>query len=455
MKKLLSALLSTILLTGVIRAQPTLDMLVSFTLWESAGANPYGGLTLGNDGNFYGTTADGNNDVGTVFQLTTCGTLTTLATFNYTNGDNPLAGLMLGNDANFYGTTYSGGSDDNAVGTVFRFNTNGTLTTLVNFYGTNGANPMAAVTLGNDGNLYGTTSEGGCYGYGTVFKVTTNGTLTTLVNFNGTNGAYPTAALTLGNDGNFYGTTSEGGSYWDGTVFQVTTNCTLTTLANFNGTNGTYPTATLALGNDGNFYGTTEFGGIYTNQYGGGFGTVFQVNTNGTLTTLVNFNGSNGAYPQARLTLASDGSFYATTFGGGYNNGTVYRVTTNDTLTTVVNFSGTNGSWPMSSLALGNDGNFYGTTEEGGAGYNGENVGAGTVFKLVIPPTINSFTLSDCVPEVSISGLARPSVQIQTTTNLLSPWSVLTNLVFSNGTNQFNDSDATNSPMRFYRVMVQ
>ena len=71
-------------------------------------------------------------------------------------------------------------------------------------------------------------------GYGTVFKVTTNGTLTTLVSFNGTNGANPYAALTLGNDGNFYGTTSEGGSSGYGTVFKVTTNGTLTTLVSFN-----------------------------------------------------------------------------------------------------------------------------------------------------------------------------------------------------------------------------
>ena len=83
------------------------------------------------------------------------------------------------------------------------------LTTLVSFNSTNGANPKAALTLGNDGNFYGTTAMAAVsvHGYGTVFKVTTNGTLTTLVSFNSTNGAYPYAALTLGNDGNFYGTT--------------------------------------------------------------------------------------------------------------------------------------------------------------------------------------------------------------------------------------------------------
>jgi uncharacterized repeat protein (TIGR03803 family) len=450
MKLILSTLLAILLLPQIIEAQPKLDVLVSFIPWQSAGANPYGGLTLGKNGDFYGTTADGNNDVGTVFKLTTTGTLTTLATFNYTNGANPLAGLTLGRDGNFYGTTYNYG----VGGTVFRVTPEGSLTTLTNFNGTNGAYPMAALTLGQDRNFYGTTSGGGSYGFGTVFRVTPEGNLTTLATFNGTNGAYPMAALTLGRNHKFYGTTSGGGSYGCGTVFQMSAEGNLTTLATFNGTNGTYPTATLALGNGSDFYGTTQFGGLNTNEYGSGFGTVFRVSPEGNLITLANFDGTNGAYPQAGLTLASDGVFYGTTFGGGYNNGNIYRVTASGKLDTVVSFSGTNGSWPMSSLTIGKDGNFYGTTEEGGSSYNGESVGVGTVFKLIIPPTIKCFSLSNHVPIVSISSLEHTSVQIQTSTNLLLPWSVLTNLILTEGTNEFSDFAHTNSPARFYRIIV-
>ena len=299
----------------------TLQTLVSFN--GTYGVEPGAALTLGNDGNFYGTTEDGGSGgYGTVFQVTTNGTLTTLASFNGSNGRYPQAALKLGTDGNFYGTTWRGGSSDK--GTVFRVTTNGTLNTLVSFNVTNGANPVAALTLGNDGNFYGTTSDNYGGGNGTVFQVTTNGALTTLVSFNGNNGATPEAALTLGTDGNFYGTTASGGSGNYGTVFKVTTNGALTTLASF--TSSVNPIA-LTLGSDGNFYGTTDYGGIASSQFLSGMGTVFQVTTNGTLTTLVSFNGSNGAIPQAALTLDTDGNFYGTTLQGGSSGyGTLFRL---------------------------------------------------------------------------------------------------------------------------------
>jgi uncharacterized repeat protein (TIGR03803 family) len=351
----------------------TVQTLVSFAYTN--GATPYAGLTLGNDGNFYGTTANGGVG-GTVFKVTTNGTLTTLVYFNVSNGEWPEAALTLGNDGNFYGTTEYGGSSDD--GTVFQVTTNGTLTTLVNFNGTNGACPVAALTLGTDGNFYGTTGgyNSGSSGYGTVFQVTTNGTLTTLASFNYANGAYP-QGLTLGTDGNFYGTTESGGSSSSnncGTVFKVTTNGTLTTLVVFNGGNGAFPGAGLTLGNDGNFYGTTQYG------------TVFKVTPNGTLTILVSFNGTNGERPQAALTLGTDGNFYGTTtYGGSNDDGTVFQVTTNGTLTTLVSFNVTNGAYPVAALTLGTDGNFYGTTSE-----VWNNSGYGTVFCLVFPPVITS-----------------------------------------------------------------
>ena len=108
-------------------------------------------------------------------------------------------------------------------------------------------------------------------------------TLQILVSFNGTNGEEP-IGLTLGNDGNFYGTAEWGGDNNDGTVFKITTNGLLTTLVSFSLTNGACPVAALTIGNDGNFYGTTDNGGDTSLNNGYGYGTIFQVTTNGMLT---------------------------------------------------------------------------------------------------------------------------------------------------------------------------
>src|ERR1035441_4079430 len=308
-----------------VAANGTLTTLVSFS--GINGANPRAGLAQGLDGSFFGTTPMGGAaSFGTVSQMGVNGTLTTLVSFNYVSGAWPHAGLVQGTDGNFYGTTEMGGA--NGTGTTFRMAANGTLTTLVSFSGINGAYPQAGLARGNDGSIYGTTYNGGTNGSVTVFRMTTGGTLTSLHSFTGLgDGANPYADLVQGNDGNIYGTAYYGGANSRGTVFQITASGTFTFLAAFSGTNGANPSGALVQGSDGNFYGTTENGGAYTNQVGTGYGTVFEMTPDGTLTTLVSFNGTNGAAPQAGLVQGTDGSFYGTTSGGGrFNNGTVFRL---------------------------------------------------------------------------------------------------------------------------------
>ena len=358
------------------------EMICSFT--STNGMNPLSHLAEGPDSNFYGTTPFGgtNNGNGTVFKVTTNGVLTSLVSFNSTNGAYPIAGLTLGSDGNFYGTTSEGGTNrESQGGTVFKVTTNGGLTSLVSLHDSAGILPNGELTLGNDGNFYGTTRSGTSLHYGAVFKVTTDGTLTGLVSFNIANGANPSAGLTQGSDGNFYGTTTFGGTNsGNGTVFKVTTNGVLTSLVSFNSSNGANPYGRLTMGNDSNFYGTTYGGG--TN---GGWGTVFKVTTNGVLTSMVSFNSNNGAYPLAGLTLGSDGNFYGTTQKGGNGYGTIFKVTTNGVLTTLAAFANTNGASPQGQLTLRNDGTLYGTTRFGGVG------GFGVIFRFIIPgnpPTI-------------------------------------------------------------------
>jgi uncharacterized repeat protein (TIGR03803 family) len=374
-------------------------------------------LMAGPDGNLYGTSRDGGSaDMGTIFKITTNGIFTNLVSFRGTNGAVPLAELTVGADGQLYGTTQLGGSESS--GTVFKVTTNGALTTLFsfassvngfravprtgllaandgNFYGCtpgtvfkmtpggalsfitsliplNGVHPQANLVLGPDGNLYGTTRDGGSNNVGTIFRLSTSGLFTSLFSFSTTNGSAPQGGLSLGSDGNFYGTTSQGGSNFAGTVFRFSTNGTLTTLASLGGTNGGDPLCQLVAGADGSFYGTAP------HQGPNGSGTVFRITTNGVLTRLVSFNNTNGAFPDDGLTLGQDGNFYGTTANGGSHvAGTVFRMTPAGALTTLFSFNNTNGANPFGGLVQGSDGILYGSTAFGGT-----NLSFGTLFKI-------------------------------------------------------------------------
>jgi uncharacterized repeat protein (TIGR03803 family) len=136
--------------------------------------------------------------------------------------------------------------------------------------------------------------------------------------------------LTLGPNGNFYGTTAGDGSSTYGNVFEMTPNGALTNLYSFtDGNDSGSPCATLTLGPDGNFYGTT-YGNFSGTPYGGGsnpWGTVFEVTSNGAFATLVSFAYTNGEYSKANLALGPDGNFYgATSYGGADGIGELYRL---------------------------------------------------------------------------------------------------------------------------------
>lgn len=188
-------------------------------------------LVLGSDGNFYGTTAGGNVNSGTVFKMTPTGTLTTLHTFTGSDGSGPSGSLVQGPNHEFYGMTVSGGKSSSSCapygscGTIFKIKTDGTLTTLHRFTGSDGANPVGNLVLGTDGNFYGTTSQIGTGNAGTIFQMTPSRTLTTLYSFCSQqgclDGAIPRTALLQATNGTFYGTTQAGGEQGIGTFFSL------------------------------------------------------------------------------------------------------------------------------------------------------------------------------------------------------------------------------------------
>ncbi len=382
-----ASFLSVLLVTAIAAPAQTFDTLYSFD--STDGKYPYAGLVQATDGNLYGTTLyGGSGGWGTAFKITLGGTLTTLHNFclqsECTDGNLPYAGLVQAGDGNLYGTASGGGA--NGYGTVFRITSRGTLTILHSFDNTDGANPYAALIQATDGSLYGTTYGGGAnsclyggmsYGCGTVFKITLSGTFTTLYSFDGTDGQNPFGGLVQATDGNFYGTTQLGGdtNVGAGTVFRITPGGTLTTLHSFcaqypDCSDGAGPEAGLIQATDGNFYGTTLSGGANGPYYG----TVFKITPTGTLTTLYSFGGED-YNPSAALIQATDGNFYGTTIN------TVFKITPSGTLTTVYNFDGTDGSGadPFAPLIQDTNGNFYGTTSSGGA-YGPY----GTIFGLTV-----------------------------------------------------------------------
>lgn len=285
------------------------------------GANPWDGLVQGSDGNFYGTTsAGGANYGGTVFKITPSGALTTIYSFSDdSNGGAPYAGLVRASDGNFYGTTAYGGANGQG-GTVFKITPGGSLTTLYSFcsqvnvsgYCTDGSYPDRRLVQASDGNFYGTTGGGGDNNYGTVFRITPGGTLTTLYSFSGgTDGGSPYTSLFQASDGNLYGTTQNGGANNDGTVFRVSLSGALTTLYSFcsqtDCADGSDPEAGLTEAADGTLYGTTFGGGTGSNSNPGFPGTIFKLTTP-QLATLAIVNQVNALISQGALSSGQGAS---------------------------------------------------------------------------------------------------------------------------------------------------
>lgn len=244
---------------------------------------------------------------------------------------------------------------------------------------------------GTDGNLYGTTVNGGagnvnCDNYddcgGVIFKIDTSGNYSLLYTFctlgdgqgDCPDGRSPYGGVVQANDGNFYGMTYAGGTYNDGVIFRFTPAGVMTTLHSFcdppNGcspNDGSTPTGQLIQASNGSMYGVT------------GGNTLFKITTKGKFTLLYSF--PNGTNPQGSLVQIPSGDLYGITQeGGAYNQGSIFKATLGGKVTTLYSFCAEqgcpDGQHPSAGLALGSDGDLYGATSAGGSD------DYGTVFKI-------------------------------------------------------------------------
>ena len=372
----------------------------------SDGDLPFAGLTMDRAGNLYGTTYQGGAaGFGNVFMLShedSGWVLSNLYSFQGgSDGEHPQARVVFGPDGTLYGTTTNGG---NGYGTVFNLRPPATIcrsiqcpwteTVIYRFSGgTDGGYPQFGdLTFDAAGNIYGTTayggdlscnsSDGGC---GVVFKLSRSGggwTERVLYAFPGSpeSGGEPFSGVTFDSAGDLFGTTYLPTS----TVYELTTSGSGWTQTIVHTLGSDYPLGGLAFDQQGNLYGTTEYGG-------NGIGTVFQLqpaNGNWNFNLLYNWGGGPGPGPYDTPTLDAAGNVYGTTSGGTAGFGSVFKLTPGAegwTYTDLHDFGDphlNDGFTPLGGVVLDGNGNLYGTTSEGGNFNPSCGEGCGVVWEI-------------------------------------------------------------------------
>ncbi|MFI5118499.1 MAG: choice-of-anchor tandem repeat GloVer-containing protein, partial [Terriglobales bacterium] len=220
------------------------------------------GLTLGSDGNFYGTCISGNpaTGMGSIFRLTPAGVFTDLHDFDGTNGDSlPVYPPIQASDGNFYGVS---GNEVQVCGNIYKMTPAGVYTNLHTFVFNNSECHSSNLVQASDGNLYGTLANCTLPGsVGCVYKISTAGVFKEIHGFTFTTGQVPCTGLIQGKDGKLYGATNQGATNNNGNIYKMTTAGVATDLHDFtNATdascvNNVGPPVNLLQVADGAFYG--------------------------------------------------------------------------------------------------------------------------------------------------------------------------------------------------------
>jgi len=354
---------------------------------------PYAGLVFDTQGNLYGTTLrGGTHGRGTAFELSpvTGGGWTETVLYNFNNAPdaaNPYGGLTLDQAGNLYGTTYYGGTGN--TGAVYKLTAaHGTWTESVLYSFVDGS-PLGSLVFDGKGNLYGTTSSGGSVGSGTVFELTPSGNTwnaSVLYSFKGNengDGDSPTSGLIFDAAGNIYGTTERGGAKDSGTVFKLTLSkgvWTESLLYSFTGeSDGASPYAGVTIDGSGNLYGTSLYCVFELKLTSQGWQIVVLHDLRGTA--------GDGLSSYSGVVLDKAGNLYGTTLEGGKGCnypgcGIVFKLAKQPDgswkETILHNFeSADDGSWSTAGVVLDQSDNLYGTTNYGGGEF-----GYGTVFEI-------------------------------------------------------------------------
>jgi len=374
--------LAVVLGLGLAATQPaqgqTFTVLYNFT-GDTDGSNPSDQPVIDSHGNLFGTAADdGSNRYGTVWEYTYDGKYVVLHTFDGTDGAYP-NGVRLAKGG-LFGTTYEGGSFN--AGTIFKITPGGTFTTLYNF-GLQSNDPrgsLSGVTLDPSGNMYGTSYKGGLYSNGTVWKLSSGGTETVLHNFRYIDGGQPANGdLKRDKQGNLYGVACYGGISDGGTLFEIASDGTFSVLHNFNrlGADGYFPAGSL-LEYAGVLYGTAQSGGL------GNSGTVWKYNISSRkFRVLHSFSGPDGGAPfggvgcqQGKKAVCAGKLFGTASDGGTDGKGTVWEIDSSGTFSTLHSFDFSDGYDSLDRPFVDQAGNLFGTSNLGGSD------GGGTLWEI-------------------------------------------------------------------------
>ena len=354
----------------------------------SAPNTPLGQVILDASGNIYGTTEyggankQGRDYQGTIFEVAPTGQFTVLKNLMGKN-EFPQGGLTRDKLGNIYGTTFGVPNNFYPGGSLFKLGHNGGFQSeiLPSLDSTGPQGIQSSLTIGSDGNLYGTSYAGGQDHLGTAFRVLPDGTISVLHSFSyASDGAHPSiGSLVFDAQGNMYGATGDGGPAYDGgIIYTLTPDGTETILYDGYELSGysyscSTPNSGFAFDPVGNIYGTTKYGG---DPYGG---CIFQLTPSGSFNILYVFplpTEAQASVPNGGLLRDAAGDLFGTTQSGGdYFQGSVFEFTASGTFKTLYSFTGgADGGMPTQGLASDGKGNFYGATSKGGA------FGGGVIF---------------------------------------------------------------------------